>query len=376
MKRKTAPAVDVSSVDTEVVVAPAAETIVVTPVPGRVGPLLSTVSGRVAPLAHSAAERINATAVLVSPYAQSAAQRVAPVAKNAAARVAPLAQSAAHQVGPLAQQAVTRVSPYAQQAVGLVTPYAQQAQQAAGKVGPLATSVTQRGTQAAHDAVDSWRPRLDDAIGRVSPAVDAARGKVSDDLLPRLNTALSSATTAPVVVEATRRGRATLAAARGELALPEPAVPVRTTGWVKRLGPYAAAAGLVGLAAFVVKSLGHKDADWQAARPTTPYAPSSSTGVATEDVDAPRIDVPVSDSDLDGSASAVPGVTDASAGAAYAGEGVYVGSEPPAGFVIKGNERSMKYHTPDSPSYTETTAEVWFSSEEAAAENGFERAHG
>ncbi|HEX8510657.1 MAG TPA: hypothetical protein VF635_14315, partial [Propionibacteriaceae bacterium] len=60
----------------------------------------------------------------------------------------------------------------------------------------------------------------------------------------------------------------------------------------------------------------------------------------------------------------------------YVGEGVYVGSEPPAGFYIKGNERSMKYHTPDSGSYNETTAEVWFSSEESAVENGFVRAHG
>lgn len=353
MKRRST-RVDVPSVVTEeVVVAPAAETIVVTPVPGRVGPLLSTVSTRVGPLAHTAAQRINATAVLVSPYAQSAAQRVAPAAKIAAARVAPLAQSAAHQVGPLAQQAVTRVSPYAVHAVQLVTPYAQQAQQAAGRVGPLATSVTSRGTRVAQDAVDTWRPKL-------SSAVEAAA-------------------TAPVVVEATRRSKATLAAARGELSLPEPiapVVPVQATGWLKRLGPYAAAAGLAGLAAYVVRSLGHREADWQAARPSTPYAPSSSspTSAAGDNLDAPRIDVPVSPGDLDGSASTVPGVTDAS-GANYAGEGVYVGSEPPAAFVIKGNERSMKYHTPASPSYNETTAEVWFSSEEAAVENGFTQAH-
>ena len=44
-------------------------------------------------------------------------------------------------------------------------------------------------------------------------------------------------------------------------------------------------------------------------------------------------------------------------------EGVYVGHEPPEGFTIKGNERSMKYHVPESSGYGRTIAEVWFNSE-------------
>jgi hypothetical protein len=58
----------------------------------------------------------------------------------------------------------------------------------------------------------------------------------------------------------------------------------------------------------------------------------------------------------------------------YEGEGVYVGSEPPEGFTIKGNERSMKYHVPESAGYNRTVAEVWFNSEEAAQQAGFVRA--
>lgn len=58
----------------------------------------------------------------------------------------------------------------------------------------------------------------------------------------------------------------------------------------------------------------------------------------------------------------------------YEGEGVYVGSEPPEGFSIKGNERSMKYHVPESSGYNRTVAEVWFNSEEAAQQAGFVRA--
>jgi hypothetical protein len=58
----------------------------------------------------------------------------------------------------------------------------------------------------------------------------------------------------------------------------------------------------------------------------------------------------------------------------YQGEGVYVGHEPPEGFTIKGNERSMKYHMPESTGYGRTVAEVWFNSEEAAQLAGFIRA--
>ncbi|MBB3328343.1 sunset domain-containing protein [Microlunatus antarcticus] len=54
--------------------------------------------------------------------------------------------------------------------------------------------------------------------------------------------------------------------------------------------------------------------------------------------------------------------------------GAYVGVEPPEGFAIKGNERSMKYHLPDSNGWARTIAEVWFSSEEAAQQAGFTKA--
>jgi hypothetical protein len=58
----------------------------------------------------------------------------------------------------------------------------------------------------------------------------------------------------------------------------------------------------------------------------------------------------------------------------YSGPGAYVGIEPPEGFTIKGNERSMKYHLPGASGYARTIAEVWFSSEEAAQAAGFTRA--
>jgi len=58
----------------------------------------------------------------------------------------------------------------------------------------------------------------------------------------------------------------------------------------------------------------------------------------------------------------------------YEGEGIYMGLEPPEGYSIKGNERSRKYHVPESAGYGRTTADIWFNSEEAAERAGFVRA--
>jgi uncharacterized membrane protein ArfC len=50
-----------------------------------------------------------------------------------------------------------------------------------------------------------------------------------------------------------------------------------------------------------------------------------------------------------------------------------VGGSGPEGWTIKGNEDSMLYHTPDSPSYKQTIAEVWFNDEDVATKAGFTR---
>ena len=49
-------------------------------------------------------------------------------------------------------------------------------------------------------------------------------------------------------------------------------------------------------------------------------------------------------------------------------------AEAPEGFPIKGNEDSMKYHTPDGQWFEQTVAEVWFDTEESAQAAGFTRA--
>ena len=419
-------------------------------------------------------------------FVHTAADRVGPLAHSAADRVGPLVEAAADRIG----SAADRLSPLAHSAADAVSPYAHQA---ADRLTPLATSVKERGADLLHDAGELFGPRLDDARDRVGPAVGAARDKVSDDLLPKLTEALAAAAASPLAVEVINRGRATLAAATGELALP-PEKPKRR--WPKRLGVFAALAGL----AYVVarKFLGSKDSEWQSARPTTPYAPPKSSepttsaapagaaGAAATEADVPTAehevpgddpqagasahleyldangeaepdqpaeggveesehapfddevvtevtppaqivtdfgtddsaersvvsddflaaDVPVDDAPsigddvaADESYSVADGAEtdadlvyvtepEAERGAGVdpesdqpdlnpqsgSDEGAYVGDEPPEGYTIKGNERSMKYHLPDSGGYASTIAEVWFNSEEAAQAAGFVRA--
>ena len=49
------------------------------------------------------------------------------------------------------------------------------------------------------------------------------------------------------------------------------------------------------------------------------------------------------------------------------------GADVPAGYTIKANEDSMLYHTTDSPSYSQTIAELWFTEESRAKKAGFTR---
>lgn len=49
------------------------------------------------------------------------------------------------------------------------------------------------------------------------------------------------------------------------------------------------------------------------------------------------------------------------------------GGEAPEGFTVKGNEDSKLYHSPESPSYDATIAEVWFRDAEAAEAAGFSK---
>ena len=52
---------------------------------------------------------------------------------------------------------------------------------------------------------------------------------------------------------------------------------------------------------------------------------------------------------------------------------VAAGAAAPSGWLVKGNEDSMLYHTPESPTYERTIAELWFRDEDTARDAGFNR---
>ncbi|MGD7789970.1 50S ribosomal protein L4 [Propionibacteriaceae bacterium Y1700] len=95
----------------------------------------------------------------------------------------------------------------------------------------------------------------------------------------------------------------------------------------------------------------------------------SAKAVATES------EIEPSDADLAAAAAPAEDVAEPTntelAGEKDYGHNSYRGEEPPAGFDIKGNEDSMKFHAPTSPWYGRTVAEVWFNSADAAEAAGF-----
>jgi hypothetical protein len=52
------------------------------------------------------------------------------------------------------------------------------------------------------------------------------------------------------------------------------------------------------------------------------------------------------------------------------------GGAPGPEFTVKGNAGSKLYHGPESPYYTRTRAEVWFTTADAAEAAGFSRGGG
>lgn len=299
--------------------------------------------------------------------------------------LAPRAKHAGHQayefVAPRAKDA-------AHQAYEFVAPRAKDAaQRASESVGPFI-----------QDARDRIVPLVSEAADRVQPTLEhaysAAKDRMEHDVFPKIQELWIDANENPTVQEASLRGRSAVAALRGDLLLPEPEpepelTPVkRGGGWLGKVFAAIGLAALLGVVVLAVRTvLGSRDDGWSPAEPMRP---------GREDEEAAWGDSPFdggSEADADVETSAEESVAEAeevmvSEGGPIAeetgesaqraeqgyGEGAYVGSEPPDGFNIKGNERSMKYHTPEAAGYDRTNADVWFNSEEAAQAAGFIRA--
>lgn len=85
---------------------------------------------------------------------------------------------------------------------------------------PAPSCTTRRcARQTSSRTLDDLEPAIKDALDRTL-AADAAREKVEDDLLPKLQDALHAAAGHAAVVEAGKRGTAAMAALKGELEFP------------------------------------------------------------------------------------------------------------------------------------------------------------
>ncbi|WP_432559134.1 DUF5324 family protein [Granulicoccus sp. GXG6511] len=286
--------------------------------------------------------------------------------KNAAAETT---HTAAENAAALLNEAKDKLGPLLDQSKDRITPLLDQSKE---RLAPFANEARARGTEYAHQAAVA-----------VAPALAAAKGAAReryDDMLPKVTEALENLANNPNAQEAQFRGVAAIKALRGDLqlskkdrkrlhqeslaqiqSLKDTATPKR-----KKKGKFLPLLllGALGGLAFVAwkKFFGAQETDWQT---HTASAYQSSTGQPTP---ATSVTEPAA------SSPAAAAAADTTATAPKYGEGAYVGAEPPEGYTIKGNERSKKYHTPETGGYERTIADVWFQSEEAAEAAGFAKA--
>lgn len=289
-----------------------------------------------------------------------------------------------HAATDLGKDALAQAQAYLLQAQDYLAPRAEDAYKSAKgyaadarkKAATLAAAGMDAARPKIDEALDRVGPAVDDAYQRVAPAIDTARGKVQYGLVPWLSDLLHEAAETTSKFELPE--------------VPKHVVPQqqRTSVWAT-LGKILLAGGLLaGVAYAVRKFLAPTDAGWQAHEPSSPYVPATAQNLVDDlsdkadeakdaadefidDVGAEAADV--ADEVSDTVAEATEGDADPFVVSPY-GEGSYVGTNPPEGFVIKGNERSMKFHVQGNGGYERTIADVWFDSEAAAEAAGFTKA--
>jgi large subunit ribosomal protein L17 len=110
----------------------------------------------------------------------------------------------------------------------------------------------------------------------------------------------------------------------------------------------------------------------------TPSAPKTKKAAPAAAAPAPVEEAPAEETvvEVEGVETDVFEETEGGTSGKYAGSSVPLedASVAPEGFPIKGNEDSMKYHTPDGQWFEQTVAEVWFDTEESAIAAGFTKA--
>ena len=412
-------------------VIPAAEELVAS-LAERVGPLAREAVDQVHPVALAAAEKTVAwahvAAEMVGPLTQQAVDAVTPLAQQTRDAVAPYALQAAEAVGPYAQQ----VGPRAQQAAGAALDAAKDAfagardkvsteylpavgaaaASAAASASPLVAAATERGKALVQSSRSEpvvvppparkkrgWFTTLA-VVAAAAGATYVVVRKLVGDKGSQWQTARPTTPYEPPVSAEAGVAEPTPEPAH---AAGETEVVASTTSLYGTVGSADAGSGTVDTDESAIAARHETvddvaDADEAVDAPSvptgTPAGSDGSTGSGGSDntFGGAGGDTPFSDKNVEAEVaaaeeriyeepeSAVWAEDDAKMGGGpdahperYDIPGAYVGVEPPEGFTIEGNERSMRYHMPDSNSYGRTIAQVWFSSEEAAQQAGFTR---
>jgi len=253
------------------------------------------------------------------------------------------------------EEVADRLSPLLEAAAKKVGPYADDAWEAA-------KATTRKAAGFAADRVERIQPGVNTAFSKVAPAVDRAQKTVQDELLPKMVNVLHQAAATPAGHEAREilarldeRTGASMKTLKTELDNTKKASKGKTLATLAIIG------AILGALALAVRTfLGSKE-EWAAYEADEPYVYPG---------DDYEFDEVLLDTDL--TQTVATETTDVAVESPY-GEGSYMGSTPPEGYTIKGNERSMKYHVPEAAGYSRTVADVWFSTPEAAEAAGFVR---
>ncbi|MCL2653262.1 MAG: hypothetical protein FWD63_05695, partial [Propionibacteriaceae bacterium] len=231
---------------------------------------------------------------------------------------------------PLAEAAVERARPLAIDAKDRLVPLAEAA---VVKARPLAIDAKDRLVPLAEVVMDKARPVVGQAREKVGEVIEA-------DVIPRLTDLRDQ------IEPLAGRSVLAVAALKGEDLVP--AAPVQK----KRRHPVLKMLGLAILGAvigLIIKTLLEtRDDGWE----------------LQDEADA----------ELEPVVEFVEPAPEQQEAPVDYGDGSYRGDNPPEGFTIKGNERSMKFHVPTALGFERTVTDLWFNSPEAAEQAGFTRA--
>jgi vacuolar-type H+-ATPase subunit H len=172
------------------------------------------------------------------------------------------------------------------------------------KAAPMLAEAREKAAPVLADARDKAAPLLADAKERSAPALAEAREKLTHDVLPVITAAIAAAdkATEDVREETSKRGKAAVAALKGEVEAPKKKHRLRRLLVVLGLGAVVAA---------VAKKLSDREPTtaWQSSYTPTPAAPAAATDTSTDNGGAHR-------ADADDAGGASPDVAAADAAAA------------------------------------------------------------